>query len=75
MQFSAAAVTGGGWHMSRGASNNLIEFKFDKIAPRAYNRRSSASTTPIPNRCAYGVQPFTPKFTERSSHSQIGNRG
>jgi hypothetical protein len=32
MQFSAAAVTGGVRHMSRGASNNLIEFKFEKIA-------------------------------------------
>jgi hypothetical protein len=74
MQFSVAAVTGGVLHMSRGTSNNLIEFKFEKIAPRTYNRRMSASTTPIPTRCGYGVHPFTPKFTERSSHSQIGNR-
>ncbi len=30
------SVTGGVLHMSGGASNNVIEFKFEKIAPRTY---------------------------------------
>ena len=30
------SVTGGVLHMSGGASNNVVEFKFDKIAPHTY---------------------------------------
>lgn len=38
------SVTGGVLHMSGGASNNVIEFKFEKIAPRTYKAELPALT-------------------------------